>query len=169
MIERKLGALGNSDRQLLSAAAVQGGDFCAAVVAQALDLDEAVVEDALDRLERDHALVRFVGELTCPDRTITPRYRFAHSLYREALTGTLRATRRGALAGEIAGALVQRWADRTPEIALDLAVLFETARAPLAAARYFSVAAQSGRIPSTRGRVRRCPTTRFGVGSSSSW
>ncbi len=143
MIERKLGALGNSDRQLLSAAAVQGGDFCAAVVAQALDLDEAVVEDALDRLERDHALVRFVGELTCPDRTITPRYRFAHSLYREALTGTLRATRRGALAGEIAGALVQRWADRTPEIALDLAVLFETARAPLAAARYFSVAAQS--------------------------
>ena len=45
--------------------------------------------------------------------------------------------------GEIAGALVQRWADRTPEIALDLAVLFETARAPLAAARYFSVAAQS--------------------------
>ena len=83
MIERKLGALGNSDRQLLSAAAVQGGDFCAAVVAQALDLDEAVVEDALDRLERDHALVRFVGELTCPDRTITPRYRFAHALYRE--------------------------------------------------------------------------------------
>ena len=38
---------------------------------------------------------------------------------------------------------MQRWADRTPEIALDLAVLFETARAPLAAARYFSVAAQS--------------------------
>ena len=143
MIERKLSALGNSDRQLLSAAAVQGGDFCAAVVAQALDLDEAVVEDALDRLERDHALVRFVGELTCPDRTITPRYRFAHALYREALTGTLRASRRGALAGEIAGALVQRWADRTPEIALDLAVLFETARAPLAAARYFSVAAQA--------------------------
>jgi hypothetical protein len=143
MIQRKLGALGNSDRQLLSAAAVQGGDFCASVVAQALDLDEAVVEDALDRLERDHALVRFVGELTCPDRTITPRYRFAHALYRESLADTLRATRRGALAGEIAGALVQRWADRTPEIALDLAVLFETARAPLAAARYFSVAAQA--------------------------
>ena len=143
MIQRKLGALGNSDRQLLSAAAVQGGDFCAAVVAQALDLDEAVVEDALDRLERDHALVRFVGETVCPDRTITPRYRFAHALYRESFTDTLRASRRGALAGEIAGALVQRWADRTPEIALDLAVLFETARAPLAAARYFSVAAQS--------------------------
>ena len=143
MIQRKLGALGNSDRQLLAAAAVQGGDFCAAVVAQALGLEEAGVEDALDRLERDHALVRFVGELTCPDRTITPRYRFAHALYCEALTDSLRASRRGALAGEIAGALVQRWADRTPEIALDLAVLFETARAPLAAARYFSVAAQA--------------------------
>ncbi len=143
MIQRKLGALGNSDRQLLSAAAVQGGDFCAAVVAQALGLDEGVVEDALDRLEREHALVRYVGELTCPDRTIAPTYRFAHALYREALVEALRASRRGALAGEIAGALVQRWADRTPEIALDLAVLFETARAPLAAARYFSVAAHS--------------------------
>ena len=141
MIQRKLGALGNSDRQLLSAAAVQGSDFCAAVVAQALGLDEGVVEDALDRLERDHALVRYAGELTCPDRTITPKYRFAHALYRDALSDALRASRRGALAGEIAGALVQRWADRTPEIALDLAVLFETARAPLAAARYFSVAA----------------------------
>ena len=143
MIQRKLGALGNSDRQLLSAAAVQGGDFNAAVVAQALGLEESVVEDALDRLERDHALVRYAGELTCPDRTITPCYRFAHALYREALTDALRASRRGALAGEIAGALIQRWADRTPEIALDLAVLFETARAPLLAARYFALAAQA--------------------------
>ena len=143
MIQRKLGALGNADRQLLSAAAVQGGDFCAAVVEQALGLDEPVVEDALDRLERDHALVRYVGELTCPDRTITPQYRFAHALYREALVEALRASRRGVLAGEIAGALVQRWADKTPDIALDLAVLFETARAPLAAARYFGVAAQA--------------------------
>ncbi len=143
MIERKLGALGNSDRQLLSAAAVQGADFYAAVVAQALGLEESVVEDALDRLEREHALVRFVGEHTCPDRTITPQYRFSHVLYQSALAEALRPTRRGALAGEIAGAMVQRWADRTPEIALDLAVLFETARAPLAAARYFSVAAQS--------------------------
>ncbi len=143
MIQRKLGALGNADRQLLSAAAVQGDDFCASVVGQALGLDESAVEDALDRLERDHALVRFVGELTCPDRTITPQFRFAHTLYRSALTDGLRPSRRGALAGEVAGALVQRWADRTPEIALDLAVLFETARAPLASARYFGVAAQS--------------------------
>ena len=143
MIERKLGSLGNADRQLLSAAAVQGGDVCASVVAQALGLDESAVEDALDRLERDHAVVRFVDEFTCPDRTITPRYRFAHTLYRGALVEGLRPSRRGSLAGDIAGALVQRWADRTPEIALDLAMLFETARAPLAAARYFSVAAQS--------------------------
>jgi tetratricopeptide (TPR) repeat protein len=147
MIQRKLGALGQHDRQLLSAAAVQGSDFHAAVIAQVLGLDEAAVEDALDRLDRDQALVRFVGEQTCPDRTITPRYRFAHSLYRSALVDALRPSRRGALAGDIAGALVQRWADKTPDIALDLAVLFETARAPLAAAQCFSVAAQAaGRL-----------------------
>ena len=147
MIQRKLGALGHHDRQLLSAAAVQGSDFHAAVVAQVLSLDESEVEDALDRLERDQALVRFIGEQTCPDRTITPKYRFAHSLYRSALVDALRPSKRGSLAGDIAGALVQRWADKTPEIALDLAVLFETARAPLAAAQCFSVAAQSaGRL-----------------------
>jgi tetratricopeptide (TPR) repeat protein len=147
MIQRKLGALGQHDRQLLSAAAVQGSDFHAAVIAQVLGLDESAVEDALDRLERDQALVRFVGEQTCPDRTITPKYRFAHSLYRSALVDALRPSRRGALAGDIAGALVQRWADKTPEIALDLAVLFETARAPLAAAQCFGVAAQAaGRL-----------------------
>ena len=47
------------------------------------------------------------------------------------------------MAGAIAAGLVRRWGDRTPEIAAELAVLFETARAAVAAARYFSLAAAS--------------------------
>ncbi len=143
MIERKVAAIGEDDRQLLTAASVQGVDFDSAIVAFALELDEAAVEERLDRLEREHAFVRFIEEKTCPDRTVTLRFRFAHVLYQNALFASLRATRRATLAGTIAALLVRRWGDRAVEIALDLAVLFETARAPLAAARYFSLAAQA--------------------------
>ena len=143
MIERKVAAITEDDRHLLAAASVQGVDFDSAIVAFALELDEADVEERLDRLEREHAFVRFVEEKTCPDRTVTLRFRFAHVLYQNALFASLRATRRATLAGTVAALLVRRWGDRAVEIALELAVLFETARAPLAAARYFSLAAQS--------------------------
>jgi predicted ATPase len=143
MIQRKLDALGDDARQLLNAAAVQGVDFDSAMVAHVLEIDEQVVEDRLDRLEREHAVVRFTGEETCPDRTMTLRYRFAHVLYHNTVFASLRPTRRAAMAGAIAAGLVRRWADRTPEIAGELAVLFETARAAVAAARYFSLAAAS--------------------------
>jgi tRNA A-37 threonylcarbamoyl transferase component Bud32/tetratricopeptide (TPR) repeat protein len=143
MIQRKIDALSDDARHLLSAAAVQGVDFDSAIVAHALDLDEQEVEERLDRLEREHAIVRVLEEITCPDRTVTQRYRFAHVLYQNALFASLRPTRRASLAGSIASGLVRRWADRAPEIAGVLAALFETARASLAAARYFSLAAQS--------------------------
>jgi predicted ATPase len=143
MIQRTIDALPDDDRQLLAAAAVQGVDFDSAAVADALRLDEAEVEERLDRLEREHAFVRFVEEATCPDRTVTLRFRFTHVLYQNALFASLRATRRATLAGAMAAMLVRRWGDRSPEIALDLAVLFEAARGTLAAARYFSLAAQS--------------------------
>jgi serine/threonine protein kinase/predicted ATPase len=143
MIQRTIDALPADDRQLLAAAAVQGVDFDSAVVADALRLDEAEVEERLDRLEREHAFVRFIEEVTCADRTVTLRFRFTHVLYQNALFASLRATRRATLAGAMAAMLVRRWGDRAPEIALDLAVLFETARGTLAAARYFSLAAQS--------------------------
>jgi tetratricopeptide (TPR) repeat protein len=143
MIQRKLDALGDDARQLLAAGAVQGVDFDSAMVAHTLELDEQDVEDRLDRLEREHALVRFTGEETCPDRTMTLRYRFTHVLYHNTMFASLRPTRRAAMAGAIAAGLVRRWGDRTQEIAAELAVLFETARASLASARYFSLAAQA--------------------------
>ena len=56
-------------------------DFDSALIAAALQLAEEDVEDRLDRLEREHALVRFVDEHEARDRTLTLRYRFAHHLY----------------------------------------------------------------------------------------
>jgi predicted ATPase len=143
MIERKLGGLGASGQRLLAAAAVQGYDFDSAILAHTLDLQEPGVEDELARLEREHAIIRFVDHTAYPDGSETMRYRFTHGLYQNALYGSLGVTRRASLAGAVATALIRRWAERSPEVAHDLAVLFETARAPLMAARYFSLAAQS--------------------------
>jgi predicted ATPase len=50
MIERKIDQLGEADRRLLVAASVQGYEFDAAVVAKALTLDAAEVEERLEVL-----------------------------------------------------------------------------------------------------------------------
>ena len=127
-VQRKVEALDDADRRLLGAASVQGVDFDTALIAAALQLPEEEIEDRLDRLQREHALVRFIDEHEARDRTLTLRYRFAHHLYYSAFYESLRGTRRAALSRAIAERLVQRIGDALCECAAPLAVLFETAR-----------------------------------------
>ena len=142
-VQRKVEALDDADRRLLGAASVQGVDFDTALIAAALQLPEEEVEDRLDRLQREHALVRFVDEHEARDRTLTLRYRFAHHLYYSAFYESLRGTRRAALSRAIAERLVQRIGDDVCECAAPLAVLFETARDYVRAAHYWNRAAQA--------------------------
>jgi predicted ATPase len=67
MIERKIDQLDEPDRHLAVAAAVQGIEFDSAVVAEALTMDPADVEERLERMGRLHGLVRLVGEREFPD------------------------------------------------------------------------------------------------------
>ena len=106
LVQRKIDALDDADRRLLGAASVQGVDFDTGAVAAALQLPEEEVEDRLERLEREHALVRFVDEQESRDRALTLRYRFAHHVYHNAFYESLRATRRAALSRAIAERLV---------------------------------------------------------------
>ena len=142
-VQRKIESLDDADRRLLGAASVQGIDFDSDMLASALQLREEDVEDRLDRLEREHALVRFVDEHEARDRTLTLRYRFAHQLYYSAFYDALRGTRRAALSRAIAERLVKRFGDDVAESAAPLAVLFETARDSIRAAQYWNRAAQS--------------------------
>ena len=125
MIERKIAQLGEEDRRLLVAASVQGFEFEAAVVARALALDAAEVEEQLERLERVYAFVRLVGEHEFPDRTLTLRYRFVHVLYQNALYGSLRPTRRASLCAAVAQALVAYHGEKSAAVAGELASLWE--------------------------------------------
>ena len=142
-VQRKIEALDDADRRLLAAASVQGVDFDTALIAGALQLPEEEVEDRLDRLQREHALVRFVDEHETRDRALTLRYRFAHHLYYSAFYDSLRGTRRAALSRAIAERLVQRVGDHVCDCAAPLAVLFESAREFVRAAHYWNRAAQA--------------------------
>jgi adenylate cyclase len=142
LIQRKVDALEESDRQLLIAASVQGSRFDATVVARAIDTNPTTLEDRLDLLERVHGLVRLVGEEPLPDGTPSTQYRFVHVLYQNGLYGALRPARRAALSGAVARVLVAAYARDTLPISAELAFLFETARDFASAARHFLAAAQ---------------------------
>ncbi len=143
MIQRKIDQLSDAERRLLSAASVQGQEFDSAVVARALEMDAAEVEERLEILERIHLFVRKVGEQEFPDSQLTLRYVFVHALYQNALFAALAPTRRASLSAAVAGALQAFYGERSGEIASTLAFLFEAARNFVRAADYFLLAAQN--------------------------
>ena len=143
LIQRKMDALEDTDRRLLAAASVQGMDFDTAVLAGALQLDEEDVENRLERLEREHALVRFVRELEPPDRSLTLQYRFAHHMYLNTCFESLRATRKVALSRAIAERLVQRYDTHPCDCHAEIAMLFEVARDAVRAAEFWNRAAEA--------------------------
>jgi serine/threonine protein kinase/predicted ATPase len=147
LIQRKLDALDDTDRRLLSAASVQGMDFDSVILAASLQLDEEEVETHLERLEREHALVRYIRELDTPDRMLTLQYRFVHHMYQNVCFESLRATRRASLSRAIAERLVQRYGDQATERFADIAMLFEVGRDNVRAAEYWNRAAEAaGRL-----------------------
>ena len=143
MIERKVEGLDPQDRELLSAAAVQGFTFESVIVADALDLSAVAVEDRLLELDRKHSLIRSGGEVEMPDGHPSLRSQFCHILYQNELIDSLTPSRRLSLAASVADSLAARYASRREEIALDLAALFEDARQTEKAARYYLEAAEN--------------------------
>jgi adenylate cyclase len=142
MVHKKIEQLSPEDRQLLTAASVQGSQFDSAVVSKAAGLDPAFVEDRLDDLERLYAFVRLIDEQELPDGTPTLRYRFVHALYQNAFYGLLKPTRRSMLSNAVAEALLSYHEDQTSPIALNLALLFETSRSFARSADFFLMAAK---------------------------
>ena len=143
MIERKIAQLSEEDRKLLTVASVQGYAFDSAVVAQALALDAAEVEERLEQLERTFAFVKLTGEAEFPNRTLTLKYRFVHVLYQNALYANVRATRKATLSRGVALALEACYGDRRASVANELALLWDAARDDARAAEYFLQAARN--------------------------
>ena len=146
MIQRQLDRLTEGDRRLLLAASVQGHEFHSAVVAKALKLDAADVEDRFNELDRLYGFLHRVREEELPDRTATLRYRFVHGLYYSALYDSLTPARRASLSASVAEAMLSFSGGQTESIASELALLFETARELPRAAAFFLRAAQHANL-----------------------
>jgi predicted ATPase len=143
LIERKLDEVSNYDRELLSAAAIQGYEFDSASLARALQIEFIQVEECLERLDRIHAFIRRVGEEQFPDGTVTLRCRFVHVLYQDALYASLAPTRRAVLSATLARALEASYGEKSAAIASQLGFLYENAHDPARASDYFLFAAQN--------------------------
>jgi predicted ATPase/tRNA A-37 threonylcarbamoyl transferase component Bud32 len=147
LIRRKIDRLGRADRRLLMAAAVQGHEFDAAVIARALGRDGARMEERLAELHRTHGLVRPLREHELPSGTLTVRYAFVHGLYQNALYGALQPARKAALSAAVAQALVDCYGEPNPGIATELALLLEAARElPRAAEAFLRAAGNAVRV-----------------------
>lgn len=128
LIDATLSQLPSQDRRLLQAASVQGVEFDAAVVADALKIDRADVEERIQQIERFFGLIRAVNETEFNDGTLTLRYVFVHVLFQEALYAAITPARRASWSLEIAGVLTKLHVKHSKSIALDLAFLYEMGR-----------------------------------------
>ncbi len=143
MIERKRQKLSEDDRQVLGAASVQGYEFDSALLAEALGLELAAVEERLAVLEHVHRFVRSAGETDFPDRSPSWHFRFSHVLYQNSFFNQLTPARRRTLSMAIAAALEHHHGSEAQRIASELAVLCEAAREFRQSSHYYLLAAKN--------------------------
>lgn len=146
VIQRTVDRLDEADRRLLVAASVQGSEFDSAVTAAATQMDSAEVEERLDRLEKIHAIIRFVDERVLARKTPSLRYAFAHILYQNTLYATLRGARRVGLSAAVAGAMEECYGEDSSQSSR-LGMLHMAARQfERAAARFLQAARTATRL-----------------------
>jgi tetratricopeptide (TPR) repeat protein len=137
MIARKIEALTEEDRKALQYASIEGEEFTSTVLAGLLGVDDLALEERLDRLDRVHRLIATLGEDEWPDGTSTVRYRFAHALYQDVLSGELVGKRQALLHRQVGELLDRHYGDQAPRIAAQLAIHFERGRDLGRAVEYF--------------------------------
>jgi predicted ATPase len=120
---------------------VQGHEFDSTIVAGALALDAAEVEERLAELERVHAVVRCLREHELPDGAPSLLYGFVHALFQNAFYESLQPTRRASLSLAVADALLAHYG--APIVATEAGFLLETAREHSRAAEMFRLAAEA--------------------------
>ena len=83
VIEQQVEQLSSAEREIVEAAAAVGVEFCASVVAAALNRSRAAVETQCAAMVQRGRFFAACGLSDWPDGTVCQRYRFIHSLYRE--------------------------------------------------------------------------------------
>ena len=143
LIEQQLDRLAAEDRELLEAASLVGLEFSAAAAAAGANRDRAEAEQRLERLAGGGPFLRHAGSAAWPDGTVAGCFAFRHSLYREALAAEVPARRRADSHLRIGTVLERAHAERSSELAAELALHFEEGGDRARAARYRRLAAET--------------------------
>jgi predicted ATPase/DNA-binding winged helix-turn-helix (wHTH) protein len=143
MIEKHIERLTAEEQRVLEGASVVGMDCSAVAISAGLAEDVVHIEEVCDRVARRYHFLMpaYLAEL--PDGTITPRYRFMHSLYLNVLYRRIAPTRRSQIHGRIGARGEAIYGDRVGEIAAELAVHFEQSRDLSRAVKYLQMAAEN--------------------------
>jgi predicted ATPase/DNA-binding winged helix-turn-helix (wHTH) protein len=143
LIEARIERLSADERKLLEVASVTGAAFFATASARAANLSPEYFEDLCDSLWRRKQVVRFTGVHRFPDGSVSARYEFLHTVYRDILYGRLPSARRDRLHARIGHLLEELYGGCSGEIAAELAHHFELGRDWARAATYLQQAADT--------------------------
>jgi DNA-binding winged helix-turn-helix (wHTH) protein/predicted ATPase/Cdc6-like AAA superfamily ATPase len=141
MIERQAEQLGTEELRLLEAASAAGVEFSAAAVAATLDQDAGRVEECCEGLVARHQFLCRGDLHELPGATVTQRYHFAHTLYKNAFYQRIPPARRVRLHRRIVDWGEAAYGEHAAEIAAELAEHAEQGRDFGRAARYHHLAA----------------------------
>lgn len=144
IIQKRVQRLPAVLQELLALAAVQGGEFDAAVLAYVTGRDEIELMAALEPAEKDHNVISYAGEVDLGD-DVTVRYRFTNNLFQRELLNSLRGKRRLIAFRKTAQGLDNLWPDDSEDLAAKLASLYQNGKVHDSAARFMIIAGHYAR------------------------
>src|SRR5271157_3987528 len=143
MIDSQIERLSEDGRRALEVASVAGVLFSAAVSATAANMDMEGFEHLCEGLSRRQQLVRSAAPQHFPDGTVSGRYEFSHSLYRECFYRRLGPGRRTKLHQRTGERLEELFSADPGKAAPELAHHFEESRDWSRAIKYLGLVAET--------------------------
>ena len=140
-IERHIERLTVEERDILRVASIVGVEFSATIVAAGMGGEAQRVEACCSALAERQWLLRDVGLYELPDGSVSARYQFLHSLYRDVLYRTCSAASAARLHRRLGEELERLWAGNPTDVAAELARHFQEGRDYPRAVRYLQLAA----------------------------
>ena len=143
MLDLQFSQLSVEERQILNSGSVVGDQFSVWAIRPTLEMETGRIEDLLEGLVEKHQFVRSDGLQELPDGSVSARYSFEHSLYREVLYRRLSTVNRSKLHRGIGEQLRSLYTHDRPELASELALHFEAGHKYEDAIRYSLLAAEN--------------------------
>jgi DNA-binding winged helix-turn-helix (wHTH) protein len=143
MLETQIDRLTPQEQRALEAASVEGAAFTCTSSAAAMDMEPQHFEDLCENLARRDHVIRRAGMYQFPNGTISTRYQFAHTIYREVLYRRQALGRRAKSHRLIGDRLEALYSGRVEEMAAELAHHFEEASDWVRTVKYLRLAAQN--------------------------